>query len=143
LLLPALEKYARLTPGALVEVKPHSIVWHYRAATPYYAQKYAVIIKRALRPILKTYGLELIQGNKVLEIKNPRVSKGAAVQRWLQRDYDFILALGDDATDEEMFDVLPSTAYSLKIGRGLTAARWRLPTYKEVLSLLKQLAKTA
>lgn len=143
LLLPALEKYARLTPGALVEIKPHSIVWHYRAATPYYAQKYAVIIKRALRPILKTYGLELIQGNKVLEIKNPRVSKGAAVQRWLQRDYDFILALGDDATDEEMFGVLPSTAYSLKIGRGLTAARWRLPTYKEVLSLLKQLAKTS
>jgi trehalose 6-phosphate synthase/phosphatase len=143
LLLLALDKYASLTPGALVEIKPHSIVWHYRAATPYYAQKYAVIIKRALKPILKTYALEIVQGNKILEIKNPRVSKGAAVQRWLKNNYDFVLSIGDDATDEEMFAVLPVAAYSLKVGRGLTAARLRLPTYKNALALLKQLAKTA
>jgi len=143
LLLPALEKYARLTPGALVEVKPYSIVWHYRAATPYYAQKYAVTIKRALKPILKTYGLELVQGNKVLEIKNPRISKGAVARRWLEQDYNFVLAIGDDATDEETFAALPATAYSLKIGRGRTIARFRLSSYKDVLNLLKNLAKTA
>ncbi|MGH7195118.1 MAG: bifunctional alpha,alpha-trehalose-phosphate synthase (UDP-forming)/trehalose-phosphatase, partial [Candidatus Saccharimonadales bacterium] len=44
-LLPVLEKYAALTPKAHVEVKPHSLVWHYRAAPPYYAQKYAVTLK--------------------------------------------------------------------------------------------------
>lgn len=140
LLQPVLERYAALTPGARVEVKPHSLVWHYRAASPYYAQKYAVTIKRVLKPVLKKYGLELLQGNKVLEIKNPRVGKGMAAGRWLSRDYDFILAIGDDITDEDLFGILPEAAYSIKVGRGRTRARYRLAASKNVLRLLRKLA---
>lgn len=141
LLKPVLEKYAALTPKARVEVKPHSLAWHYRASPPYYAQKYAVIIKQTLKPILKTYGLQLLQGNKVLEIKNPRINKGAAAQRWLRQSYDYILSIGDDVTDEELFMVLPESAYSLKIGRGHTAARFRLPAASDTIKLLKSLTK--
>jgi trehalose 6-phosphate synthase/phosphatase len=139
LLQPVLDKYAALTPGAIVEVKPHSLVWHYRAASPYYAQKYAVVIKRVLKPVLKKYGLELLQGNKVLEIKNPQIGKGMAVQRWLQRNHDFILAIGDDVTDEDLFKALPASAYSIKVGRGHTQAKYRLASPKSVVSLLKKL----
>jgi len=139
LLQPVLEKYVALTPGAKVEVKPHSLVWHYRAASPYYAQKYAVIIKRVLKPVLKKYGLELLQGNKVLEIKNPRIAKGAAARRWLQRDYNFIFAIGDDVTDEDLFSTLPISAYSVKIGRGRTGAQYRLASSKDAIGLLKKL----
>lgn len=141
LLLPTLEKYARLAPGARVEVKPHSLVWHYRAATAYYSQKYIVIIKRALKPILKTYGLELVQGNKVLEIKNPQISKANAAQPWLERHYDFVLAIGDDVTDESLFMALPESCYSIKIGRGRTAARFRLSSSKDTAALLQKLSK--
>jgi trehalose 6-phosphate synthase/phosphatase len=140
LLQLVLEKYAALTPGAKVEIKPHSLVWHYRAASPYAAQKYAVIIKRVLRPLLKKYKLELLQGNKVLEIKNPRITKGVAIQNWLQRSYPFILAIGDDITDEDVFAALPATAYSVKVGRGRTQALYRLPTPKDVLKLLRKLS---
>ncbi len=139
LLKPVLEKYAARTHKARVEVKPHSLVWHYRGAPPYYAQKYSVIIKRALKPLIKTHGLELLQGNKVLEIKNPRINKGTAAQRWLRRDYDFILALGDDITDEELFTALPKSAYSLKIGHGHTAAHFRVASSNNVINLLKKL----
>lgn len=139
LILPVLEKYASLTPGARVEIKPHSLVWHYRGASPYYAQKYAVTIKRILKPVFKTYGLELLQGNKVLEIKNPLISKGTAAQRWLKRDYDFILAIGDDMTDEDLFAALPESAYSIKVGRGHTRALYRLGSAKNTVSLLKKL----
>lgn len=138
LLLPVLEKYAALAPGAEVEVKPHSLVWHYRAASPYYAQKYAVTIKRVLKPVLKKYGLELLQGNKVLEIKNPKVSKGAAAERWLKRRHGFVLAIGDDTTDEDLFKALPLEAHSIKVGRGFTHAQYRLPSSKETVSLLKK-----
>ncbi len=141
ILQPVLEKYVRLAPGARLETKPHSLVWHYRAASPYHAHKYAVTIKRVLKPLLKEHGLEILQGNKVLEIKNPLVSKGAAIDPWLRRGYDFVLALGDDVTDEELFSVLPETAYSIKIGRGRTAARFRLASYRDTLELLKRLAK--
>jgi trehalose 6-phosphate synthase/phosphatase len=139
LLQPALERYAKLTPGAKIEVKPHSLVWHYRAASPYQAQKYTVIIKRTLRPFLKTHGLEILQGNKVLEIKNPKISKGAAAEVWFSKDYDFTLAIGDDATDEELFAALPMYANSIKVGRGRTAAHFRVESYKDILSLLKKM----
>lgn len=140
LLLPSLEKYAALTPGAEVEIKPHSLAWHYRSASAYNAQKYTVIIKRALKPILKKYKLEMMQGNKVLEIKNPVISKGSAAKRWIDDGYDFIFAVGDDVTDEELFTVLPATSNSLKVGKGLTRARYRVRSYKDVLQLLRQMA---
>jgi trehalose 6-phosphate synthase/phosphatase len=140
-LLPVLEKYAGLTPKARIEIKPHSLVWHYRASPPYYAQKYAVVIKRVIKPLLKTYDLQLLQGNKVLEIKNPRISKGIAAQNWLRRHYDFIFCIGDDTTDEELFEVLPETAYGIKVGRGRTAARFRLPRSREVVKLLRTMGK--
>jgi trehalose 6-phosphate synthase/phosphatase len=140
LLLPSLVKFADTTPGASVEVKPHSLVWHYRAASIYHAQKNIVVIKQALRPTLKREGLELLQGNKVLEIKNPKVDKGEAAQIWLKKPYDFILAIGDDVTDESLFAVLPDDTYGIKIGRGSTHAPYRLASYKEVLSLLRRLA---
>lgn len=140
-LLPALEKYAAQTPKARVEIKPHSLVWHYRGSPPYYAEKYAVTIKRVLKPILKSYGLQLLQGNKVLEIKNPRVNKGSAAGRWLRRGYPFILTIGDDMTDEELFTVVPDHAYSIKIGHGRTAAKYRLPDSAATIKLLRALTK--
>lgn len=138
---PILEKYTTLTPEALLEYKPHSLVWHYRASPPYYAQKYAVIIKRVLKPIVKTYGLKIFQGNKILEIKDPRISKGGAAQRWLKHRYDFILAVGDDFTDEELFAVTPRGAYSIKVGRGRTLAHYRVHSFQEVRGLLKKLTR--
>jgi trehalose 6-phosphate synthase/phosphatase len=139
---PILEKYTAQTPGARLEVKPHSLVWHYRAASPYYAGKYAVIIKRQVKPMLKKFGLEIMQGNKALEVKNSKVGKGKAAERWLKNKYDFILGVGDDATDENLFAVLPinseeQKSYSIKVGRGRTLAEYRVSSYKDVLGLLK------
>jgi trehalose 6-phosphate synthase/phosphatase len=140
-LLPALERYTRLTPGARIEVKSNSLVWHYRAAKPYYAQKHAVIIRRTLKPFLKKYGLEVLQGNKVLEIKNPKISKANAAQQWLGQNFPFVLSMGDDTTDETLFSVLPDNSYSIKVGRRLTAARFRVASSKDAVALLRKLAK--
>lgn len=140
LLLPVLEKYAALTPGAKVEVKPHSLVWHYRSSPPYYAQKYLVIIKRSLQPFLRTYGIEIVRGNKVLEIKDPHASKDKAAQIWLQDYYDFVLGVGDDTTDEDLFGVLPEGSYGIKVGSAYTAAPYRVASYREILDLLSKLA---
>lgn len=139
-IVPILEKYAALAPKARVEIKPHSLVWHYRATPPYDTQKYTVIIKRTLKPILKRYGLQLYQGNKILEIKDPRINKGAGVERWLIKQPDFMLAIGDDYTDEDLFQSLPDGAYTVKVGRGRTNARYRLYTHHAVLKLLKKLS---
>ena len=138
-ILPILHKYASLTPMARVEEKPHSLVWHYRQSPPYYAQKNVVILKRILRPLLKSFGLAIFQGNKILEIKDPTINKGAAVKKWLNKDYTFVLAIGDDYTDEDMFEALPLTSYTLKVRGGRTAAHYRLPSDGAVRDFLKVL----
>ena len=145
---PILEKYAANTPGAFVEIKNFSIVWHYRAASAYYAQKHLVALRKILKPIAKSYGLGVYSGNKILEIKPLDVNKGTAAEQLLARyasgtapSIDFILCIGDDYTDEDMFEALPLTAFTIKVGRGLTAARYRAAAVIDVHGLLKKLAK--
>ena len=142
IILPVLEQFASKTPNAVVEEKEQSLVWHFRLSSPYYANKNSVIIKNNLRPFLKNYNLEIYSGSKILEIRNPKLNKGFAVQQWLVKGYDFILAIGDDYTDEDMYNVLPTGSFSIKIGRGRTDARYRLYYYKEAHDLLLSLQKS-
>lgn len=139
-IMPILQKYSALTPYSRVEEKPHSLVWHYRQSPAYYAQKNAVILKRVLKPSLKFFELALFQGNKILEIKNPVITKGAVVNYWYHADYDFILALGDDYTDEDMFAALPPDSQTIKVRKGRTAANYRLASDVEVRDFLKELS---
>jgi trehalose 6-phosphate synthase/phosphatase len=136
-----LEKYAARTPGAFVEKKDFSMVWHYRKASPYYAQKYVVTIKRVLSKLAKEHDLEVRTGNKILEVKPRAVNKGIAARKLLESSPDFVLAIGDDYTDEDMFTALPITSYTVKVGHGVTAARYRLPNVDRVHSLLSRLSR--
>lgn len=140
-ILVVLRNYTALTPNATIEEKQYSLVWHYRQSPAFAAQKNLQILQRVLRPLTNEYGLELFNGSKILEIKDPNINKGNAVYRWLRRDHDFILAIGDDFTDEDMFAAVPASATSLKVGRGRTIADYRLASSEEVIELLQLLAK--
>ena len=53
----------------------------------------------------------------MIEIKSPDCNKGSEVGRLLaNRRYDFVIAMGDDTTDEDMFQALPMSAITIKIG---------------------------
>ncbi|HSX43146.1 MAG TPA: bifunctional alpha,alpha-trehalose-phosphate synthase (UDP-forming)/trehalose-phosphatase [Candidatus Saccharimonadales bacterium] len=133
--------YADQTPGAHVENKEWSVVWHYRRASPYYAQKNLVALRRLLKPLLRQYGLTLEEGRKILEVRPAGVHKGQVIKEWLIHDHDFLLAAGDDVTDEAMFTILPPKAYSIKVGAGSTQARFRVANVPIFLQLLEKLAK--
>lgn len=137
-----MDRYAAKTPGAIVETKEASLVWHYRNSPPYDAQKYLVILRRLLRPIAQKYGLSIEQGNKILEVRTASVNKGIAAQAWIKPSTDFILAVGDDYTDEYMFTLLAPKAYTIKVGPGRTNARFRLKDVAAVHKLLSKLSKT-
>lgn len=137
---PLLQLEADAAPGAFVEEKDYSLVWHYRGvAGVYFAQRGIARIKTSLKPILRRYGLKLFRGDKVLEIKDPSLNKGQAIKAMLDKPYDFMLALGDDFTDEDMFKALPKHAYTIKVGPGRSAARYRLRNVTEVQELLRRL----
>jgi trehalose 6-phosphate synthase/phosphatase len=133
------EYYAELTPGSIVDQKEWSITWHYRAAKPYIAQKNLVAIRHLLQPIATKYGLRTKNGHKVVEVHPADFSKGKTAERWLIDGYDFVLCAGDDVTDEDMFVVMPSEAYSIKVGRGATSAHWRIESVDEMVELLGKL----
>ena len=83
----------------------------------------------------------MLEGSKVVEVKNTDINKGHAALRWILREkWDFILALGDDWTDEDTFKVLPSTAWSIKVGFGASAARFSLSSPIKATSLLGKMA---
>lgn len=136
---PIVEIYAAKTEGSFVEEKNQAIVWHYRKSSPFYAQKNLTILKRVLRPELKRLGLKAYDGSKILEIKPPALNKGAAIKEWLRKPSDFLMIIGDDYTDEDMFRVAGPTAFSIKVGMGITAANYRLKNVTDVQNLLDEL----
>ncbi len=131
--------YADETPGAHVERKTWALVWHYRNASPYYAQKSLVALRRLLKPIAKKHDLKIEEGKKIIEVKPREISKARVSQEWLIHDHDFVLAVGDDITDEAMFEAVPPDSFSIKVGSGRSAANYRLPDVPAVHALLKKL----
>ena len=90
--------------------------------------------------LTRNLDLQILEGSKVIEVKNFEINKGRVAFRWLaKRNWDFILAIGDDWTDEDLFKVLPNDAYSIKVGFGSSVAKHSLKSYKEVRSLLTEL----
>lgn len=135
-----LDTYTDRTPGSFIEEKSYSLVWHYRKVEEGLGELRANEITNHLRIFIADKGLQMMQGNKVIEFKNIEVNKGKAAQNWLYgQNPDFIIALGDDHTDEDIFKALPQEAYTIKVGSTISAARYYLRDYKEVRELLKSL----
>jgi trehalose 6-phosphate synthase/phosphatase len=108
---------AAAIPGAHIEDKTLSLVWHYRNSDPAVADPAVSRLMATLRPLASAQNLKILPGRKIIEVLPDGVDKGAAAQHWLKDGhYDFILAAGDDVTDEDIFRVLPSRAYKIKIG---------------------------
>lgn len=140
---PIMELYVDRTPGSLLEEKNYSLVWHYRRASPELAAVRVIELKETLRSLTSNLNLGVLEGSKVIEVKNTNVNKGRAALRWLSKDsWDFILAAGDDWTDEDIFAVLPSNAYSVKVGMRPTKARFNVESHLDIRALLKELLET-
>ena len=138
---PLLEIYMDRTPGSLIEEKEFSLVWHYRSADPALASIRALELKDALIHLTTNLGLGVLEGSKIIEVKNLEINKGLAALRWISNEqYDFILAMGDDWTDEDVFNALGERAYSIRIGYGYTKARFMLDSYEEARELLNKMA---
>ncbi|MDD3641464.1 MAG: trehalose-phosphatase, partial [Atribacterota bacterium] len=86
--------------------------------------------------------LEVYHGENFIEIKPTGINKGFAAYQWItENDWDFILAIGDDWSDEITFSYLPEYAYSIKVGQGISGSKYNIRSSTEVRALLKELAK--
>ena len=132
------------TPGSLIEVKAVAIAWHYRMADLETGARRANELRIHLNQLLSNQPVEILAGNRVLEIRPYGVHKGRilAPMSSEREARTTILAIGDDRTDEDLFTSLPPDAVSVKVGPGSTRARFRLESTSSVRALLQMLAET-
>ncbi|MBW3127822.1 bifunctional alpha,alpha-trehalose-phosphate synthase (UDP-forming)/trehalose-phosphatase [Hymenobacter profundi] len=138
---PILEQYVGRTPGAFIEEKDYSLVWHYRRADAGLGALRARDLLNHLAFMTSNTDLHVLEGKKVLEIKNAGIHKGTAAAQWLgPKPPPFVLALGDDRTDEDTFAALPPEAYTLKVGpTPRSLARYAVANVATVRQLLGSL----
>jgi trehalose 6-phosphate synthase/phosphatase len=137
---PVLEQYVDRTPGSFIEEKDFSLVWHYRKANPQLASIRVAELKDDLTRLLANLDVGILEGNKVVEVKNESINKGRAVMRWVKgKRWDFILALGDDRTDEDVFRALPKKANTIKVGIGPSESKFILEGSTEVRKLIRDM----
>lgn len=132
-----MEAFSDRTPGSFIEEKSHSLVWHYRKVQKGLGDLRGNELLDNLRYLTAPDGLQLLNGNKVIEVKNTEVNKGKATLKSLDSgNFDFILAMGDDYTDEDTFKALPEDSFTIKVGSDSSAARYFVDNPTQVRKFL-------
>ncbi|CCH61894.1 hypothetical protein TBLA_0F03570 [Henningerozyma blattae CBS 6284] len=119
-----MEEFVDKTPGSFIEKKKCAIVWHYRRSVPELGEFNAESLKNNLLQFADDYNLEVMEGKANIEVRPRIFNKGEIVKKLIwhkhsgEQDFanneinkslpkdsmpDFVLCLGDDATDEDMF----------------------------------------
>lgn len=137
---PTLDTYTDRTPGSFIEEKSYSLVWHYRKVEAGLGELRANELMGTLRYYTSDKGVQVLPGDKVIEVKNVEINKGRAALSWLHdSQFDFVMAIGDDHTDEDIFKALPENAITIKVGSQVSAARYYLRNFQEVRQFLTTL----
>ncbi|KAI7829840.1 glycosyltransferase family 20-domain-containing protein [Gamsiella multidivaricata] len=151
------EYYKERTPGSEIEEKAIPIVWHYRQAdNPSYglwqARECQNHIEEAIGSI---YPIHAVVGRKCLEVMPRDVSKAHATKtivETLRQQYgedamDFVLCIGDDRSDEDMFVYCNGLnlgdehrVVTCTVGSKSSEARWFVPGVWSVLQGLQVMA---
>jgi trehalose 6-phosphate synthase/phosphatase len=140
-----MEKYQLRCAHSFIEVKDYSIAWHFRNSDQEQAKVRAAELFTELSDYTNDFNIQIFKGNKVIEVRIKGIDKGFVVKEILKKNtYDFILACGDDYTDEDMFKALLKSkeAFTIKIGYEASYAQYNLYTPQMTQSLLEMLSRT-
>lgn len=142
---PVLEQFAVRTPGAFVEEKEAALCWHYRLADPELGQTQSRELTLHLTSFLANLPVEVMPGHRIVEVRQHGVNKGivlpAILASIITSPEEFVVALGDDRTDEDLFAALPEHCVGIKVGSGPTLATRRLRDHEAVRAFLRDLAE--
>jgi trehalose 6-phosphate synthase/phosphatase len=139
--LAILEQFAARTPGSLVEEKTASLAWHYRMAEPEFGTVQANELRLHLTELLSNAPVEILSGEKVIEVRPHGVNKGTIVTALVAAlpAMAQVVAMGDDTTDEDMFAALPPNGIAIHVGPRPSRAAIRLGGVADARRLLAAL----
>jgi trehalose 6-phosphate phosphatase len=131
-----------LGAGIITEDKRFAVALHYRLA-PELGQPLLEAARAAVAE-LGSPNIELMHGKHVIEVKHVGVTKGTAF-RALMREPPFAgrraVFLGDDTTDQAVFDELPAFGgYGISVGRSMKGANYCFRRPSDVVAWLSSVA---
>jgi trehalose 6-phosphate synthase/phosphatase len=136
---PLMQLFVDRCAGSFIEEKKSTLAWHYRNTNQELGFVRSRELRSALLQLTANTPLQVVDGNKVLEVRMVGVDKGmAALSMIAGIEPDFILCIGDDATDEDMFKAMRDKAYTIKIGRANTSAQYTIVSQKDVFPFLQR-----
>src|SRR6201985_3161806 len=126
--------------GSFVEEKTNTIAWHYRNTQGGLGFSRSRELLNTLSQLIQNTTLKVSDGNKVVEVRIAGFDKGATALRIVnEMDPDFVLCMGDDTTDEDMFKALDGEAYTIKDKNGASAAQYTILSQQQVLPTLNSI----
>jgi trehalose 6-phosphate synthase/phosphatase len=139
---PILEHYVDRTPGSFIQEKEYTFTWHYHKSRKELGNIRSRELRKSILDLTENLGIEVMEGHRTIEIKNFGVDKGRAIHQWLGKgQWDFVMAIGDDWSDEDAFEVIPDDAYAIKVGSKQSRAKYYVNNVQEVRSLINELIK--
>ncbi|TXG60922.1 hypothetical protein EZV62_012285 [Acer yangbiense] len=157
---PVMELYTETTDGSFIEHKETAMVWHHQDSDPHFGTCQAKELLDHLENVLANEPVVVKKGQQIVEVKPQGVSKGMVVQKLIStmessgKSPDFVLCIGDDRSDEDMFETIERSAAKLSlpaikevfactVGQKPSMARYYLDDTSEVINLLQGLADAA
>lgn len=138
-IIKILGTYSERLPQSFVEEKEYGVVWHFRNSDNSLSGLRVKEFVDDMTHFTARNEIEVLMGNKVVEIKCTGISKGETARQLLsENNYDFIMAAGDDETDESLFRILPKGSFTIKIGRQMSYADFYLNSSHELLKVLEK-----
>ncbi|KAL5551016.1 hypothetical protein UlMin_001192 [Ulmus minor] len=152
---PVMQLYAETTDGSTIEAKESALVWNYQHADPDFGSCQAKELLDHLESVLANEPVSVKSGPHIVEVKPQGVNKGLIAERLLltmkQKSIlpDFVLCIGDDRSDEDMFEVIMGAKESLSpvaevfpctVGQKPSKAKYFLDDTSEILRMLQGLA---
>ncbi|KAL0337797.1 UNVERIFIED_CONTAM: putative alpha,alpha-trehalose-phosphate synthase [UDP-forming] 11 [Sesamum calycinum] len=155
--LPVMEHYTEATDGSSIEQKESALVWHHQEADPDFGLWQAKELLDHLESVLANDPVVVKSGQQIVEVKPQGVSKGVVVKNLMEtmkntgKPADFVLCIGDDRSDEDMFEAISSsiTSRSLPdttevfictVGQKPSMAKYYLDDTFEVIKMLQGLS---
>jgi trehalose 6-phosphate synthase/phosphatase len=138
---PLLEEFSERVPGSFVEEKSASLAWHYRQVESEFGAWQARELRLHLADTFGSGPVEVLNGDKVVEVRPRGVHKGRVVGPVLETAAPgaLVVAMGDDRTDEDLFASLPEGGLAIHAGGKPTRATYRVAGPGEVRKLLAAL----
>ncbi|KAJ0970844.1 hypothetical protein J5N97_018803 [Dioscorea zingiberensis] len=157
---PVMKLYTETTDGSSIEPKESALVWRYQYADPDFGACQAKELLDHLESVLTNEPVSVKSGQHIVEVKPQGVTKGLVAEQLLstmrERGMlpDFVLCIGDDRSDEDMFEVITEAIsgpllsqfaeiFLCTVGQKPSKAKYYLEDTTEVLRMLQGLASAS